>query len=351
MPCVIDQLDTLGPDRCAVMDTQQASDYCRELAESHYENFTVVSWFLPKSLRADFRHVYAFCRWADDLGDEVGDRQRSLELLDWWSSEIERCYAGSPRHPVFVALRQTIDRHDIPRRPFDDLVSAFKQDQTVTRYDSWEQVVDYCTRSADPVGRLVLYLCGYRDERRQQLSDMTCTALQLTNFWQDVRRDVLERDRVYIPKDVAAAHGLSVEQMVKLIRHDASCEAGPTCRACPTESVAMSAIKPAYTQTLKDLCDRTRPLFDEGKALWPLVDRRVRRDIKLFTRGGEAVLGLIERQRYDTLTHRPSLSKARKAALMLRALATGWFGGRGGHNCPSTDAPATSHHPVGDALR
>ena len=135
-----------------------------------------LSRFPLRRLLDDFRHVYSFCRWADDLGDETGDPQRSLELLAWWRREVDLCYAGNPRHPVFVALNQTIHRHDIPRKPFDDLIDAFVQDQTVTRYRTWEQVLDYCTRSADPVGRLVLYLAGVRDEERQKLSDATCTA-------------------------------------------------------------------------------------------------------------------------------------------------------------------------------
>ena len=170
---VLDQLDTYGPDHCEPLTHDQAVAYTRELAESHYENFTVVSWLLPERLRDDFRNVYSFCRWADDLGDETGSRERSVELLEWWRRELDACYDGQPRHPVFIALSPTIERHDIPRKPFDDLIDAFLQDQRVVRYDTWEQVCDYCTRSADPVGRLVLYLAGYRDDERQRLSDAT----------------------------------------------------------------------------------------------------------------------------------------------------------------------------------
>ncbi len=349
---LLDQLDTFGPDRCEAMTYEQASDYTRQLAKSHYENFTVVSWFLPRRLRDDFRHVYSFCRWADDLGDETGDPRRSLELLAWWRREVDLCYAGKPRHPVFVALNQTIHRHDIPRKPFDDLISAFEQDQTMTRYRTWDQVLDYCTRSADPVGRLVLYLAGVRDEARQRLSDATCTALQLANFWQDVRRDVLERDRVYVPSEVASRHGLDIETMVDAIRgsegqgpeardlgednltpspphpltpSSKTC-ASSSCACYAVPSAAIHAILPAYRKTIKELCERTWPLFEKGRELWPKVPRDVRLDIQLFSLGGEAILKLIRGQNYDTLQTRPKLGKASKIALMLRALLGKFLG-------------------------
>lgn len=321
---LLDQLDTYGPDRCDQLNYEQATQYTRDLAKSHYENFTVVSWFLPKRLRDDFRHVYSFCRWADDLGDETGDPQLSIELLSWWRREVDLCYDGHPRHPVFVALQRTIVEHDIPRKPFDDLIDAFIQDQSVTRYETWDQVIDYCTRSADPVGRLVLYLCDYRDERRQQLSDATCTALQLANFWQDVRRDILERDRVYMPQDVARKYGLDVDLMATAIKLDGASEAEgvASCRACDAvPSAGMRAMQPAYRATVKELCDRTWPLFERGRQLLPLIARDVRLDIQLFTMGGEATLKLLKRHGYDTMRTRPSVSKAVKLSLMLRGLA------------------------------
>ncbi|MDX1683067.1 MAG: squalene synthase HpnC, partial [Phycisphaeraceae bacterium] len=287
--------------------------------------FTVVSWFLPRRLRDDFRHVYSFCRWADDLGDETGDPERSLELLGWWREELDRCYEGEPRHPVFVALAPVIERREIPRDPFDHLIDAFEQDQRVTRYDTWEQTVDYCTRSADPVGRLVLYICGYRDEARQRLSDATCTALQLANFWQDVRRDVLERDRVYIPREVADAHGLDIATMVSAIRADASAPADGSSCAADRPSAGIKAIQPAYRATMEELVGRTWPLFEQGRELLPKVAADVRMDIRLFTMGGEAVLRAIERQRFDTLRHRPTVGKAAKLWLMSRALMHRWL--------------------------
>lgn len=320
---ILDQLDTYGPERCERLDYDRAAQYTRDLAKSHYENFSVVSWFLPKRLRDDFRHVYSFCRWADDLGDETGDKARSLELLAWWRREVDACYAGEPRHPVFVALHRTIEKHDIPRKPFDDLIDAFVQDQQVTRYRTWEQVLDYCTRSADPVGRLVLYLCGHRDEERQRLSDATCTALQLANFWQDVRRDILERDRVYLPSEVASRHGLDIDTLVQTVKADEAknCADGKCGCCAEVPSVGIHAVMPMYRATLKELTDRTWPLFDKGRALWPLVEPDVRVDIELFSLGGESILRMIERQGYNTLSNRPTLSKGAKISLMLRAVA------------------------------
>src|SRR5579871_1632823 len=190
----------------------ESLEYTRWLATHHYENFHVVSFLLPKRLHQDFYNVYAFCRWADDLGDEIGDTGESLRLLAWWREQLHRCYEGAASHPVFVALRGTACKYELPRQLFDDLVTAFEQDQSVTRYRDFEQLFEYCRYSANPVGRLVLGLCGYRDAERQALSDATCTALQLANFWQDVIVD-LEKDRVYLPLDLLERHGYPVEDL------------------------------------------------------------------------------------------------------------------------------------------
>src|SRR5436305_1750216 len=192
---------------------EAAEAYTRRLAHSHYENFSVVSFLLPKHLRQDFCNVYAFCRIADDLGDEVGDRAQAAQYLARFREQLHACYEGKADTAVFVALRGTITRHDIPIKPFLDLIDAFEQDQRVDRYDTFEQLRDYCRRSADPVGRLVLYLCGYRDDQRQRLSDKTCTALQLANFWQDVRRDIDERDRIYLPRESMNQFGVTEQQI------------------------------------------------------------------------------------------------------------------------------------------
>ena len=192
----------LPPEGCAPAEAQR---YTRWLATHHYENFNVVSWLLPRRLHQHFYNVYAYCRWSDDLGDEVGDPARALELLDAWEEELQLVYRADrgPSHPVLIALRETVRAKNIPIEPFRDLLRAFRQDQRVHRYATWEEVLDYCVYSANPVGRLVLYLCDYRDEERQRLSDYTCTALQLANFWQDVSRD-LEKGRIYIPARCAS---------------------------------------------------------------------------------------------------------------------------------------------------
>src|SRR5580765_3086358 len=270
---------------------EAAQNYTRWLATHHYENFSVVSWLLPKELHQHFYNVYAYCRWADDLGDEIPDTQRALGLLNWWEEELDSCYQGKPSHPVFVALRETILAKEIPRQPFADLLKAFRQDQTVKRYPTWDSVLHYCVYSANPVGRLVLYLCGYRDEQRQLLSDATCTALQLANFWQDVSRD-LEKGRIYIPLDAAAAQGLTEHDIVER-RFDER-----------------------YVHLMKDLIARTRELFLEGMPLLGMVDGRLGVDLEMFSRGGLAVLDAIESQGYDTLHQRPSISKGKQARLL-----------------------------------
>ena len=273
----------------------EAQKYTKWLATHHYENFNVVSWLLPKDLHQHFYNVYAYCRWADDLGDEVPDAGRALELLAWWEHELDACYEGKPSHPVFVALRETVVAKDIPKQPFADLLKAFRQDQTVKRYSNWDSVIGYCVNSANPVGRLVLYLCGYRDEGRQRLSDATCTALQLANFWQDVSRD-LDIGRIYIPLDAAVAHGL-------------------------TESdIAERRFDNRYVGMMQDLIARTRALFTEGQPLSKMVDGRLSVDLEMFTCGGLAVLDAIEAIGYDTLNKRPSVSKLKQAALLGRTL-------------------------------
>jgi squalene synthase HpnC len=276
---------------------EEAQKYTRWLARHHYENFNVVSWLLPKELHQHFYNVYAYCRWADDLGDEVPDTARALDLLHWWERELDACYEGKPSHPVFVALRETILARDIPKQPFADLLKAFRQDQTVKRYPTWDAMIGYCKYSANPVGRLVLYLCGYRDAERQKLSDATCTALQLANFWQDVTRD-LGKGRIYIPLDAVAAQGLTENEIVER-RFDER-----------------------YVRLMKDLVERTRMLFAEGAPLAKMVDGRLRVDLDMFTRGGVAVLDAIEAMGYDTLHHRPSVSKAKQASLLGRAFVT-----------------------------
>ncbi len=280
----------------------EAAGYTRWLATHHYENFHVVSFLLPRSLHQDFYNVYAYCRWADDLGDEIGDPAESLRLLEWWGGELDAMYAGRATHPVFVALRGTVERHGIPRRPFADLLDAFVQDQRVTRYATRAGLLDYCRRSANPVGRLVLYLCGYSDPGRQRLSDATCTALQLANFWQDVAVD-LEKDRVYLPLEDLARHG------------------------CALDDVLARRATPAFRAALRDLVGWARELFEEGLPLSRMVRGRLAVDIDLFSRGGMRVLDKIAAQDYDVLARRPEVSKGERAVLLVGALARRAFRG------------------------
>ncbi len=274
---------------------EQAEQYTRWLATHHYENFHVVSFLLPKRLHQDFYNVYAFCRWADDLGDEIGDTAESLRLLGWWREELEAMYAGRVQHPVYVALEGTARKYDLPQQLFGDLISAFEQDQRVTRYANWEELFDYCRCSANPVGRLVLRLCGYSDAERDRLSDATCTALQLANFWQDVTVD-LEKDRVYLPLDLLARHGYTLDDL----------QAG--------------TFNAAFQGVMRDAIDVARKLFLEGLPLVKTVDKRLAFDLELFSRGGMRVLEKIEQQNYNVLARRPAISKFERVQLLVGSL-------------------------------
>jgi len=271
----------------------EAYAHCRRLATRHHENFTVASWLLPRAFRPHMYAVYAYCRGVDALGDEAaGDR---LALLDAWEAELRCCYGGAARQPAFLALQDTIRRFDIPPAPFLRLIEANRADQRINRYPTYADLLAYCENSANPVGHLVLYLFGYRDAERQRLSDATCTALQLANFWQDVRRD-LDKGRVYIP----------LEDMERFGYLEADLLAG---RA-----------NDAFRSLMAFEVARTRDLFREGLALIPKARGRLRLDLRLFSLGGLAVLDAIERGGYDTLSRRPKLSRGRKAALFLRGL-------------------------------
>ena len=273
---------------------QEAQSYCERLARTHYENFSVATWFLPKRLRQHFFNVYAYCRISDDLGDETGDHQASLLLLDEWEAELNACYQGSPRHPVFVALVGTVREFEIPKQTFSDLLTAFRQDQTVTRYETFDDLLGYCHYSANPVGHLVLYLCGYRDAERQQLSDFTCTALQLANFWQDVSADH-EKGRIYLPLEDLRRFRVS------------------------EDDIASQRNTPAFCEMMRFEVERAREWFDRGLPLVGKVSKELAIDIELFSRGGQEILNAIERESYAVLGRRPAISKTRKLALVARA--------------------------------
>jgi squalene synthase HpnC len=273
----------------------EAEQYTRWLATHHYENFHVVSFLLPKKLHQDFYNVYSFCRWADDLGDEIGDTAESLRLLGWWRGELEAMYRGQVQHPVFVALEGTARKYQLPQQLFADLISAFEHDQRVTRYANWDEVFEYCRCSANPVGRLVLRLCGYSDDQRDRLSDATCTALQLANFWQDVTVD-LEKDRVYLPQDLFARHGYTLDEL----------RAG--------------TFNAAFQNVMRDAVDVARKLFIQGLPLVKTVDKRLAFDLELFSRGGMRVLEKIEQQNYNVLAERPAISKFERVQLLVGSL-------------------------------
>ncbi len=272
---------------------KDAYRHCRRIALGHYENFPVVSVFLPRELRPHIYAVYAYCRIVDDLGDEAeGDR---LALLDEFEAQLRRCYAGEPSGPLFVALADTIRRFDIPAEPFERLIEANRRDQRVKHYETFEELLDYCSCSANPVGQLVLHVFGYSDPERQALSDATCTALQLTNFWQDVSEDV-GKGRVYIPREDLVAFG--VDEMDVLTRR-------------PTR---------AFRRLMQFEVQRTRDYFRRGLPLIDTVAGRFRMDLRLFTLGGLAILYEIARINYDVLTQRPRLSRIDRARLLARAL-------------------------------
>jgi len=273
---------------------QDAYAYCERLARSHYENFSVATWFLPKSLRQHFYNVYSYCRISDDLGDETGNTSASLQLLDEWEQELEACYQGSPRHPVFVALAATVRQFNIPKQTFADLLTAFRQDQRVTRYQTFDDLLRYCRYSANPVGHLVLYLGGYRDDERQRLSDFTCTALQLANFWQDVSPDY-EKGRIYLPLEDLRNHGVG------------------------ESDIAHKNNSAQFIEMMRFEVQRAREWFERGLPLVDQVSRDLAIDIELFSRGGQEILNAIERQNYAVLGNRPAISKARKLALVARA--------------------------------
>jgi squalene synthase HpnC len=279
---------------------EEARAWCRHLADSHYENFHVASWFLPEKLRPHFHSIYAYCRVSDDLGDEVGSTASALALLDLWGRELDACYEGHARHPVFVALAETIHACSIPKEPFADLLRAFQQDQTVTRYVNMTEVLGYCRYSANPVGRLVLYACGEASEEKFKLSDATCSALQLANFWQDVGVD-WGKGRVYLPQDDMQRFGVS------------------------DETIANGVATDEFRALLHHEVDYARSLFERGLPLVGMVNRDLAIDLDLFSRGGLAILRAIERRNYDVLSVRPAISKGSKLALGFRAVCAKVF--------------------------
>ncbi|MBN1859782.1 squalene synthase HpnC [Candidatus Bipolaricaulota bacterium] len=273
---------------------KEAQAACLRLAGTHYENFTVISWLVPRQLRPHLAAVYAFCRTVDDLGDEApGNRN---ELLDQFESMLRNAIAGGEAtHPVLIALRETVVKYRLPEQLLVDLVTANRIDQASNRYETYEELLHYCRFSAIPVGRLFLLLYGYREEELHRLSDATCTALQLANFWQDIRRD-RAIGRIYLPKEDMRQFDVSEEDLDQ----------------------------PSATDSLRRLVAfevaRTEALFKQG---WPLVARvrgHLRVDLALFSRGGQAILHKISDQQFDTLAARPTIGRKEKLGLFLHSL-------------------------------
>ncbi len=298
------ELARFGPQGTAapVRDRATARAYCRQLARSHYENFSVASLLLPRRLRQHFYHVYAYCRWADDLADETGAPAQSAALLDWWEGQLRACYQGRAEHPVFVALAETIAEFDIPADPFLDLLTAFRRDQQQTRYATEGELLDYCRYSANPVGRLVLYLGRCADAEHFVLSDSICTGLQLANFCQDVARDY-DQGRIYLPQDSWAAAGYGEADFER------------------------REFNASFRTLLKGEVDRAERFLLAGLPLAGQVPRQLRIEVELFARGGLAILQAIRAQDYDVWSRRPTVSKRQKLWLLARCW---WRSRRGG---------------------
>ncbi len=277
----------------------EAQAYCRRLARRHYENFTVASWLLPRELRQHFYNVYAYCRWADDLADEVHDPAQSLVLLDWWLAKLQACYTGekssaAAQHPVFIALSETILKFSIPQQPLADLLVAFRQDQQVTRYETFDDLLSYCRNSANPVGRIVLALGRCHDPALLPYSDAICTGLQLANFCQDVARD-WDCGRVYLPQESLRAAGYTDEMF------------------------ASREFNAAFRELMHGEVARAEAYLLAGRPLIQLVSRPLRLDVALFVEGGLSILRVIRRLDYNVWAKRPTVSKLERIKLLARS--------------------------------
>ncbi len=308
---VMEMLKEWGPQRDDVADAATARQYCDRLVRGHGENFSVLSRFVPADRVDAFAAVYAFCRWADDLADEAPDPERALELLAWWGDELNRLESGAPRHPITVALAPVVERHNLSFKLFRDLLDAFEQDQRVTRYDTWTQLLAYCRRSANPVGRLVLEVLGEKPGAKGlEASDAICTALQLTNHWQDIRRDLVERDRIYVP-----AEFLTLERFEERLRDSAA-------QGFAVDHTFLSESRTIVAELVK----RTWTLYEQGDALLPLIGEESRPIVWLFTCGGQRTLRLIEQWNCETVLHRPSMGRPTKMMLVFGTLFRRWLG-------------------------
>lgn len=295
-----DDLVQFGPRSARVVSREEAWAYCAKLTAEHYENFSVVTWLTPRDLRPAFQSIYSFCRWSDDLGDETGDPHRALELLEWWRESLIAAVGGEAvRHPVLITLVEVISEYQIPLGPFLALISAFEQDQRITEYQNLDQLLEYCTRSANPVGHLVLYLAKAFSAENARLADQTCTGLQLANFWQDVARD-LEIGRIYLPREDRARFGYT------------------------DDDLRARRFTPAFGELLRHEVATARRLLDAGAPLARRLPWPISLDVELFNRGGQAILDGIVARGYDVWSQRPTVSKLAKLSLLMRAVWTQW---------------------------
>ncbi len=286
MPSIQEEIERWGPDRIIQYSPTLAESqkYTEQLARSHYENFPVVTWRLPAELKQPFYDIYAFCRWADDLADELDSQEQSLEMLHWWREELLNCYAGQASHPVYVALRKTISRFVIPAEPFHHLIDAFERDQKQTRYETIDDLLDYCSCSANPVGRILLHLFETTDAESLRLSDSLCTGLQLVNFWQDVARD-WDIGRLYLPQE--SMRQFDVTEQVLHTKQST----------------------PGFIRMLQHEVERAEQLLKAGFELGSRVPARVQFDVRLFALGGLCLCEKIRKINYRVLEQRPRLKK------------------------------------------
>jgi len=271
-----------------------AERICRRIATGHYENFLVASVFLPRAMRQPFYNVYAYCRHADDLADESPTPEIATQKLADWQRQLQACFAGNATHPIFIALRDTDQRFDLRMEPFNDLIQAFLQDQVKVRYQTFDELLDYCRRSADPVGRIVLRLANADSDENLKLSDSVCTGLQLANHWQDVARD-FRSGRIYLPAQDASRFGVDLERI-----HDV-------------------AQRKEFQDLLRFECDRAASFLRHGLPLASQVPRWLAKDIRLFIHGGLATLAAIANLHYDVLSQRPTVSRLRQMRLIVAA--------------------------------
>jgi len=272
--------------------------HCWRIATTHYENFTLGSWLLPRQLRQHIAAIYAFARTADDLADEGnGTPAERLCHLDAWEQKLDACYRGEATHPIFIALQDTARQFDLPIEPFRKLLCAFRTDADFKAFDTFDDILEYCRNSADPVGHLILYLFGYRDAHRHQLADQICTGLQLANFWQDVAVDAA-KGRLYVPREDLVRFG------------------------CSATDVMSGTPRPEVCALLRFEVDRARAMLNRGLELATLVNPRMAREVCLFAWGGLAILRQIEAVGYDVFTHRPTVSRWTKVGLVFKALAS-----------------------------